>query len=114
MTKEECIKALKTLHTMAWFETKDKNYVDENYSILVRLINQHFDNPPLKFEELKEGQWVWDNMNKAYLQIDEDFDVGNNNIILRYREDSHNSNVESVPFEENRFYRYEVKENVDS
>lgn len=67
------------------------------------------DNPPLKFEDLKEGMWVWDNKNKLYVQIEEDFDEGNGNIILRYYEDSYNSNCERTKFKENRFYRYEVQ-----
>lgn len=67
------------------------------------------DNPPLNFEELKENMWVWDNKNKLYVQIEEDFDE-NDIIFLRYYEDSYNSNCERTLFEENRFYRKEVKD----
>lgn len=68
------------------------------------------DNKPLKFKDLKPNMWVWDNQNKLYVQIDEDFNERNGNIILRYYGDSYNSNCERTRFKENRFYRYEVKE----
>lgn len=65
---------------------------------------------PYKFEDLKPNMWVWDNKNKLYVQIEEDFDEGNGYIIIRYYEDSYNSNCERTRFEENRFYRKEVEE----
>ena len=59
------------------------------------------DNPPLKFEELHEGMWVWDNRIKAYLKIQE---IWVNKVI-------HFDNCCVVCFfQENRFFRYEVKE----
>lgn len=61
------------------------------------------DNPPLKFEELEKGMWVWDNKYKEYCFID--FIAG------KYPHRSYINNCQSDgAFEENRFYRYQVKE----
>ena len=57
-------------------------------------------NPPLKFEELHDGMWVWDNRIKAYLKIQE---IWVNKVI-------HFDNCCVVCFfQENRFFRYEVE-----
>lgn len=69
---------------------------------------------PYKFEDLKPDMWVWDDKNKLYVQIEEDFDEGNGNIILRYYEDSYNSNCERTKFKENRFYPVEKANEVQS
>lgn len=87
-------------------DCKDKELQDNAIHCLAYL-KQQLDNPPLKFEELKENMWVWDNKNKLYVQIEEDFDE-NDIIFLRYYEDSYNSNCERTLFKENRFYRKEV------
>lgn len=94
------------------------------YQKLIELINEHFElkyqlnirldtaikmykkiknepPKPLKFEELKPGMWVWDNRIKAYLKIQE---IWVNKVI-------HFDNCCVVCFfQENRFYRDEVKE----
>lgn len=58
------------------------------------------DNPPLNFEEIKPGMWVWDNRIKAYLKIQE---IWVNKVI-------HFDNCCVVCFfQENRFFRYEVR-----
>lgn len=76
---------------------------DEIKKWLVKVLQD--DNPPLSFDELEKGMWVWDDKNKLYVQVDNDFNEGNGFIIIRYHEDSYNSNCERVQFEENRFYR---------
>ena len=91
---------------------------------LEQLINEHFelkekymkllnqwgekDNLPLKFEELKEGMWVWDHICNGYVRISG---------IGRYPGNArlpfvtvYDSYINKRPFSENRFYRYEVKE----
>lgn len=65
-------------------------------------------NPPLKFEELHEGMWVWDNGCKAYLKIRKVF--RKKNIIWFYTEDV---SILGLDYKENRFYRHEVKENEE-
>lgn len=75
---------------------------------MIKKINEHFDNPPLKFEELKDFMWVWDNKHKDYVKIVEINENGEfyNREIVTYFE------LGNIPrnFEENRFYRYEVVE----
>ena len=68
---------------------------------LLELINEHFDNPPLKFEELKEGMWVWDVKNAEWVCIDRP--IAN----VSYCK---NLSVLVIFFEENRFYRKQVQE----
>lgn len=129
LTKEKCKRALRELKMANNYPTSkynDSRLIDFHLITFEQLIEEHFNNmdyaislqneieklksnPPLKFEELKEGCWVWDNKNQLYVQIEEDFDE-NGIIVLRYYEDSYNSNCERTRFEENRFYRYEVKE----
>lgn len=103
LTKEECLEAL----------TEIKMYGSISiplYSLEVieNLIDEHFDNPPLKFDELEENMWVWDNKRKVKLLIaycySED-DMGYYN--LSNPEDYKYVHIE---FEENRFYRKEVQE----
>ena len=72
---------------------------------LEQLINEHFDNPPLKFEELEVGMWVWDNKRKEYFKISE--------IRQKWRYFFFEYVAGFTDFEENRFYRYQVKENED-
>lgn len=58
-------------------------------------------NPPLNFEELEVGMWVWDRELSAYIQIYAIYDTVKG---IRV------SSFGTFEFEENRFYRWEVKE----
>ena len=115
LSKEECLEALRDIEF-----NLPMSYINSEYGlfgrcayvnqieILKNLIYEHFNNPPLKFEELEEDMWVWDNKRKVKLLIaycySED-DIGYYNF----------SNPEDykyihIEFEENRFYRKEVQE----
>lgn len=69
-------------------------------------------NPPLKFEELKEGMWVWDNKEKEYLYI-RHVNIGKFSGIKYfaylgiYRNLREFKDLDMI-FEENRFYRKEA------
>lgn len=69
------------------------------------------DNPPLKFEELKEGSWVWDNKMKEYIKCAPGIN-SLNELCALYWYTSFNLDGELeedyIKFEENRFYRREV------
>lgn len=111
LTKEECINALENILFnvgVARSDYRTSGKAKEDYCTLNSLIEEHFSNPPLKFEELKENMWVWDNKRKVKLLIaycySED-DMGYYN--LSNPEDYKYIHIE---FEENRFYRKEVQE----
>jgi len=77
MTKEECEKALETIGDWSLWDSertesgmwKVKDASCDEYKVIEKLINEHFDNPPLKFGDLKEGMWVWDDREKKYEKI---------------------------------------------
>ena len=78
-----------------------KHKLDE----LLQLINEHFDNPPLKWYELKEGMWVWDSLYKFNMRVV---------TICEKQHYFYSMNHDGVgrlfKFEENRFYRKQVDE----
>lgn len=65
--KEECLKALSYFYEEVSIDEYNTKLDDKNYQILEKLIGEHFDNPPLKFEELEVGMWVWDKPYKRFL-----------------------------------------------
>ena len=65
--KEECLKALSYFYEEVSIDECNTKLDDKNYQILEKLIGEHFDNPPLKFEELEVGMWVWDKSYKRFL-----------------------------------------------
>lgn len=109
----------------------------DDLKVLEQLINEHFElkekyktlvlrydslleeygklrwNPPLKFEELHEGMWVWDNKGKCYRELCILFEPCKeypNGSIKAWHELSQETK-DFFEFEENRFYRYQAKEN---
>lgn len=119
LTKEECIEAFKRLNGMILTSPFYQDEIDlndlkvcgtqlqddfmDNVQVFAQLIDEHFGNPPLKFEELHEDMWVWDNLVKGYMRI-----YGKE---IKYNEELVEYCCGFIDFEENRFYRYEVKEN---
>lgn len=100
LTKEGCLKALEYLEKLE----HEKDQCDEKSTVLNQLIFEHFDNPPFKFEELKEGMWVWDNKMVLYIRIAKI--IGKTIYVedFLYGFDCYGR------YEENRFYRKEVQE----
>ena len=59
LTKEECENALgRILFNVGVIRSdyRSSGKAKEDYHTLKSLIEEHFSNPPLKFEELKEGE----------------------------------------------------------
>lgn len=79
----------------------------KNIELFYGLLEEHFDNPPLKFEELKEDMWVWDNKDKRWMCIERI-----KNVLICMNSYKHYLYANGVPiiFEENRFYRKQVGE----
>lgn len=82
---------------------KQKDRVNQCTELLQNLIHEYFDNPPLLFEEMKEGDWIWDNLHKTYIHIFA-FDIVSPSVKIIQTDDDY------TPFELNRFYRKQVKE----
>lgn len=107
LTKEECTYALNDLKNIIKDILGDESCVDECIKTLQKLIDEHFDNPPLKWEELKEGMLVYDKNIKSWIEIDKTFEdtkqyVSCWSIGWPYEK--------RFPYEPNRFYRKEVRE----
>ena len=130
LTKEECSEAYNNLYDGSYDVGHDFQI---DYDVIKKLINEHFElvkeneelknqlgeiesslsrvstqensNPPLKFEDLKEGMWIYDNFLQEYMYINI---IYNNQSIVVGRVGI--KEPYTLIFEENRFYRYEVKE----
>lgn len=79
-----------------WIEA-EKDYRDE--------LKKLKSNPPLEFEDLKVGSWVWDNAKKIYRKIYSTVIYTGGNYI-HFSSDMHDNNWEF--FEKNRFYKRET------
>ena len=73
--------------------------IKEVEQFVVDVINK---SNPLKFEELEEDMWVWDDMWEKYRLIHH---LSKKKKILGFN----SNNGDWICFKENRFYRYEVK-----
>lgn len=78
LTKEECREALDDIYALASpckeevYEHRS-NYLKRRYDLISVLIEEHFSNPPLKFEELIKHKVVWDNELKEYAFVLEQY-----------------------------------------
>lgn len=73
------------------------------YNLTVQLIKEHYDNSPLKIDDLKRGMWVWDNFLEEYVMISDIIEVDGNYyfIFCDYRD--------AMCYDEKRFYKQEVR-----
>lgn len=104
ITKKQCEEALELAERCEYwyYEFWDKFGETEEYDVLEQLIKEHFDNPPLKFEELKEGMLVWDNKFKEWCLI---------TIMCKYPHKRYfDGTIDDSKFEEGRFFRKQVEE----
>lgn len=112
LTKDECLKAIKNLNDLG--EYKDgrkallKDFYPNDFKLINQLIDEHFDNPPLKFEELEVGMWVWDNLDKEYRKISSKYTKPCLTVSLYF--DCREIYTYQTEFEENRFFRKQVEE----
>lgn len=106
MNREECLEALNYFYEEVSIDEYNTKLDDKNYQILEKLIGKHFDNPPLKFEELEVGMWVWDNKEKMYIKSCNNFDTEENGKGIRVQM---GFDLVRIKFEENRFYRKQVE-----
>lgn len=113
LNKEECRASLAGLYAMAQITVRNseelKFAIGNDFDLLTQLINEHFDNPPLKFEELKEGMWVWDRKYKEYKKVYM-YDEFEECYWLSVIDSECDEPIYEENFEENRFYRKQVEE----
>lgn len=115
LLRQECEQALKEIEE-GTTEVEDWNsipmitcnYFQDQLNILKQLIHEHFDNPPLKFEELKENMWIWDNNWEQYFEICEVYPQTKEFDVLIHQNRINKLRYEPMKFEENRFYRKQV------
>lgn len=73
-----------------------------NIKQIENLIKEHFDPEPYKFEDLKEGMWVWDDKDKKCKEICEVFKWKGYEEWVSFET---NSDCDDITlFEEHRFY----------
>lgn len=107
LTKEECENALDNILCnigVARSDYRTSGKAKEDYCTLNALIEEHFSNPPLTWEELKECNVVYDKKLKKYRLINELLEDGF--IYFTYTTDTRIGEY----YESNRFYRKEVQE----
>ena len=100
---------------MLFFSSKEevKKWIDRvNWHLkkvdeLGRELQKLKSNPPLKFEELKDEMWVWDNKEKKYIKSCNNFDTEEYGKGIRVQI---GFDLVRYPYEENRFYRKQVEE----
>lgn len=88
-----------------------KKYKDHNIELMnyiTQIEREYKDNPPLRFEEIKADMWIWDNRLKIYLRVISVNPYAFWNIDVYT--DCTQDRADKVRFEENKFYRREVKE----
>ena len=111
LTRKDYEKALNGLRELEKEDNLKKIRIKEAPQLkadtLNELIHEHFDNPPLEFEELKEGMFVWDNKHHTYIKIDRIWESYNKTI---YFYAIGWECCENTEYESNRFYRKEVHE----
>lgn len=108
LLKEECLRAFRIL--VCRNETGEGiealyPYFKYEFDCLLTLIHAHFENPPLKFEELKIAEPIWENEKLGWIFI--------KYIIKPSRElccVDVDGKIWTLKYEPNRFYRKQVKE----
>lgn len=110
ITKGECKEALKTIISRGG-DYEDLLYwtcaMPEAINTLNNLIDEHFDNQPLKFEELKEGMFVYDKSIKSWIGIYKTRDEIDQYVYCWKNDWPY---AMGFLYEPNRFYRKEVQE----
>ena len=117
LTKEQCENALENILFnvgVARSDYRTSGKAKEDYHTLNSLIEEHFSNPPLKFEELKEGMWVWDDRDKEYIMVCRTCVYPKDNFLVRKGDElvfiSKDDEEFHRMYRPNRFYRKEVQE----
>lgn len=112
LTEKECNEALDWLYALSVSCREEvhehrSSFLGEKYNLIKQLIEEHFENPPLTFEELKENMWVWDKKSNQWIQIDETWSSYKKFINVWI---VGSDLLQTIEYEPDRFYRKEVQE----
>lgn len=107
LTKEECLNSVDELILNWGYEG-----IEEDLEPICQLIEEHFSNPPLSLNEVRqfwhEGIPVWDTELEEYVQIHEV--IGNEENGLVSVEQFFFESISVYQYHSKRFYRKEVKD----
>lgn len=116
LTKERCMKYMKELrfafnHVGTKLKNEDlKDAISLGIVGFERLITEHFNPQPLKFEDLKAGMYIWDNelkqsakVERTFTQLDDD-EQPFNVVVSRWMDIRDGFFRSIITFEDNRFY----------
>lgn len=110
LTKEECENFLSETKIYLKNQMQKKERIRHSVYLLntitylfEKLIHEHFDNPPLEWEELKECNVVYDKEQKKYRLIEDILESGKRIVFTNTIDSFITENYES-----NRFYRKHV------
>lgn len=118
INEKECREALEHIKTLrgsnyGWYYSGFNNSAlpfDEDTNVISKLIEEHFDNPPLKWEELKEKTWYWHEPSTSWIYL---FKPLNWEPVkgLRYAERIIQNSCDGyyMDFKEGQLYRKEVQ-----
>lgn len=113
LTEKECNNAFDRVARFCSFYDpyKDAEHLKLHgeLDVLFNLIEEHFSNPPLKFEELKPKMWVWDNKKEKYNKIVEAYEGYNGKAVSFYYTTGEERKF-AASYEPYRYYRKEVKD----
>lgn len=120
LTENECSEALTRLLRPYFAKVDVQNVyhsinkghsIEKDSNLLTLLIQEYFDNPPLEFEELKEGMWIWDSQLKWFFRISIcNVKIENFEYIKLFKVEKYEGGSMLMFYEPNRFYRKEVHE----
>ena len=132
ITRKQCEEALKLAERCEYwyYEYWDKFGETEEYQVLEQVVKTYFEllneykgcrreleaiyemigNPSLKFEELKEDMWVWDNKEKEWLTIQKILTKKDCQYLYHDENKKVFMTYHAVEFEEGRFFRKQVEE----
>ena len=104
-TEKECKIALEILKARVNYENVDA------IICFKELIDEHFDNPPLEWEEIKPKMWVWSKSMKSWIYIFKPHDWKPiKGIRYSHRLIYHSADGYYMDYKRNEFYRKEVQE----
>lgn len=118
LNREECDNALTRLLRPYFAKVDVQNVyhdinrghsIEDDSNLLTLLIMEYFDNPPLKFEEIKENDFIFDKKTKERAKVRETRNTDGEKYIIFFQ-GYRCWDFYIKKYEPNRFYRKEVQD----